>query len=519
MRRRVGHVRTAGCLSALSIALFASGGCGRTGPRDTQHAAQRVPTRASSDAAPTIACGVPHKENQAHKDLPVSDGWLRQGVHGTVVNVTGRILAVWTAGGTIATAYVPKGPVRVVPGQVADIDGTLRHGLIWARAVRVTGGTPWPAPRRVGSSPTAKVGRIRHVLFVIQENHSFDNYFGTYPGARGLTAAMRMPVRKGGPPVVAPFHLTASLSHDLLHDWIPAHKAYDHGRMDGFIVADTYHDVMGYYTGQEIPNYWAYARHFTLDDMFFASLMGPSLPNHLYTVAGTSGGWVWNMWAPPTPCGWHLPTLAAQLEAKGISWKDYNGFPPQKFWLWNPQPGFASFRDRAALRQRLVWNTQYFRDLRDGTLPTFAWITPNMIDSEHPLTDDPLGMWYVTDLLNALGESPYWKDTLVVLTWDEYGGFFDHVRPPHVDRYGFGFRVPTLFISPYVRPGYIDHTVYDFTSVLRYEEQAHHLPPLTTRTAEANSIGHGLNMSGRPLPSFLIRAPLPAAAVPKAVLP
>lgn len=142
-----------------------------------------------------------------------------------------------------------------------------------------------------------------------------------------------------------------------------------------------------------------------------------------------------------------------------------------------------------------------------------------MMNSEHPLTDDPLGMWYVTDLLNALGESPYWKDSLVILTWDEYGGFYDHVRPPHVDRYGFGFRVPTLEISPYVSAGRIDSTVYDFTSILKYEEQAHGLPPLTKRTAQANPIAATLNLRQKPLPPLLIGSPVAPSQIPKAVMP
>jgi phospholipase C len=479
-------------------------------------AAAAVPKAPAPQAAhKAVACTTPHLENQAHTPHSTSDAWLLHGVQGTVLNVTGGIVAVQAPNMTIATVYVPGGHAGVRPGQTVQVTGTLRNGLIWAKRMRLTGGHPWPAP----TTPVQPTHQIRHVIFVIQENHSFDNYFGTYPGVVGLKPGIKLPAKRGGPPAVAPYHLTAPLTHDLAHNWSNAHRAYAGGKMNGFVWADQYRDVMGYYTAQDIPNYWDYAQHFTLDDMFFAALLGPSLPNHLYTVAGTSGGWIWNMWAPPTPCGWQFPTLAGQLQAKGVSWKDYNGYPPQQFWLWNPLPGFATFKASASLRSHLVWNTQFFQDLRSGQLPAFSWITPDMLDSEHPPTNYALGMWYVTDLLNAVGESPYWNDTLVVVTWDEYGGFYDNVKPPQIDRYGFGFRVPTLEISPYVGAGRIDSTVYGFSSVLRYEEASQGLPPLTARVAKVNSIGSSLNLRQAPLPPLLITAPVPASAVPRPNLP
>ncbi len=496
-------------LAAAAVTLLT--GCAAAAPRPL---ASSRPGGARP-AASVAGCTVPHLENQAHTPRATSDAWLAHGVSGTVLDVAGGIVAVQTKNMTIATVYVPGGKVAAQPGQSVSVAGSLRHGLIWATSVRVTGGAPWSKPT-TAAQPT---GQIRHVIFVIQENHSFDNYFGTYPGVDGLSASIKLPATRGGPPTVAPYHLTAPLPHDLNHDWIPAHRAYDGGKMDGFVWADQYKDVMGYYTAQDIPNYWDYAQHFTLDDMFFSSLMGPSLPNHLYTVAGSAGGWIWNMWAPPAPCGWQFPTLAGQLEQKGVSWKDYNGYNPQAFWLWNPLPGFAAFKQSAVLRSHLVWNTQFFKDLRYGTLPTFSWITPDMLDSEHPPTDYPLGMWYVTDLINAVGQSAYWNDTLIVVTWDEYGGFYDNVAPPQVDRYGFGFRVPALEISPYQSAGKVNATVFGFSSVIKYEEGLQHLPPLTTRVAKANSLASSLDLAQKPLPPLLITAPVPTSAVPRPALP
>ena len=460
-------------------------------------------------------CPMPHKENQAHITLPSSDAWLNHGVAGTVLNVTGRIVAVRTANNTIATVYVPRGSLAVLPGQRVAVTGSLRHGVVWASDVRTTGGRPWPAP----VTPVQPTGQIRHVIFIIQENHSFDNYFGAYPHVVGLQAGIRLPAASGGAPAVAPFQLHGPLNRDLSHTWAAAHTAYANGRMNGFVIADRSRDAMGYYTGQEIPNYWYYASRFTLSDMFFSSLMGPSLPNHLYTVAGSSGGWIWNMWQPPTGCGFRFPTLASQLQAAGVSWKYYSGFPPKRFWLWDPLPGFPAVTGNPAVRAHLAWDTQYFKDLRQGTLPAFAWITPNKIESEHPPADNALGMWYVTDLLNALGQSRYWRDTAVVVTWDEYGGFYDGVAPRQVNRFGFGFRVPALVISPYARAGAVDATLQSFSSVLRYEETLQHLPPLDASVAQAASIGGALDMRQAPLPPALITRPLQSSAIPASTLP
>src|SRR5216684_5350608 len=142
----------------------------------------------------------------------------------------------------------------------------------------------------------------------------------------------------------------------------------DDGKMDGFIPAEKSTDTMGYYDGTDIPNYWAYAQHFTLADHFFSSLAGPSLPNHLYTVAAQSGGVVRNLSKPPTG-GFNFPTMADLLGAYNVGWKYYDGANPQAFGLWNPFPGFKEFMGNQDLRKHLVGNDELFRDLRNGTLP------------------------------------------------------------------------------------------------------------------------------------------------------
>ncbi len=191
-----------------------------------------------------------------------------------------------------------------------------------------------------------------------------------------------------------------------------------------------------------------------------------------------------------------------------VSWKYYEGDRPERFGLWNPLPGFANFRGNRALLSHLVPNIEYFQDLRRGTLPAVSWIVPNGPESEHPPANLQVGMWYVTAFVNALMKSPYWANTVLVITWDDYGGFYDHVAPPQVDAFGYGPRVPTLILSPYARRG-IDHTQYDFTSVLRFIEERFALPPLTERDRTANSLARSLELRQAPLAPFLITAPLP----------
>ncbi len=422
---------------------------------------------------------------------------------GTVRDVTGKLLAVQRDEGTIFTVYNSGGvPAGAVPGASVSVNGTLSAGLIYAGRVSTAGGTPWPAP----TTPRQTAGRIDHIIFLIQENHTFDNYFGTFPGAHGVTTDIKLPAEAGGAPAVSPFHFTAPLTHDMEHSWEIAHVAMNGGKMDGFVYAERSADTLGYYDGTDLPNYWAYARRFVLLDRFFSSLAGPSLPNHLYTVAGQSGGLVSNLGRPPAG-GFNFPEIAEELERAGVSWSYYDGKAnPRAFSLWNPMPGFTSFMNDQQLMTHLVHGSQFFRDLREGTLPAVSWIVPNDEESEHPPNDIQLGMWYVTDLVNALMKSPYWDNSVLVLVWDDYGGFYDHVAPPQVDAFGYGPRVPALLLSPYVSAGTIDSTTYDFTSVLRFIEERMGVAPLTQRDQQAKSIGNSLDMSRRTAP-FVIEGP------------
>jgi len=420
------------------------------------------------------------------------------GIRGTVLDSTGTLAAVQDERSrTIFMVQVPAAQSEAAePGRTAEVSGTMQDGILRAQSVRISGGPPWPRVQSLSESQD----RIRHVLFLLQENHSFDNYFGTFPGVDGPPPGTKV---EG----VAPFHLSSPRTGNLPHGRTTVQAAVDGGAMDRFVSAEHSTETMGYYDGTDIPNYWAYARHFTLADRFFCSSTGPSLPNHLFALAASADDVAVNRIMPPAE-GYGFPSLAERLEQAGVSWKVYDGGANRgSFSPLDPFSGFSSVMNSQVLRSRHVPNARFFQDLRAGELPSVAWLFPNPEESEHPLTDIRVGMWYVTAVANALMKSPYWRTTVLVVSWDEYGGFYDHVAPPPVDAQGYGIRVPALVISSRARPGSVDHTTYDFSSVLKLMEKQLGVSPLSTRDAEANDMSGSLDMSQPPLPPLLIGAP------------
>ncbi len=308
-------------------------------------------------------------------------------LNGTVMDINGNMVTVQNGaaganGNTIYAVYSKTNPiVNIQPGVSVSVHGTFQKGVVNTDTVQQTAISPaWPAP----ATPAQPSGKIEHIIYLIQENHSFDNYFGTFPGAEGFPPNLKVPEHPGGTPTVAPFHFTLPLLHDMNHDPEIARAAVDGGKMDGFIEAERSVDTMGYYDGSDISNYWSYARQFVLMDHYFSSLMGPSLPNHLYTVAGQSGAITRNLMRPPED-GFDFPEIAETLQNAKISWKYYDGKQnPQAYSIWNPLPGFPEFENSPELMSHLVSITQYFHDLREGTLPAVSWIVPNGAESEHP---------------------------------------------------------------------------------------------------------------------------------------
>jgi phospholipase C len=377
------------------------------------------------------------------------------------------------------------------------------------------------------------IHKIRHVVIIMQENRSFDSYFGTYPGADGIPGIAGHPGKEPCLPhskhrgCERPYHDTSLVNGGGPHGNPSVHPDVNGGAMNGFVSeADAASascanaqdpncrpgakvDVMGYHTAAEIPNYWAYARHFVLQDHMFSSVASWSLPARLYLVSGWSAlcskpgqamsctSAVQNPALPPDYTlanGNHPPAphyawtdLTYLLHRNHVSWH-YYVFPgtqpdcandamtcraaPQNAktpGIWNPLPWFDDVRqDRQLSDIRQVKNV--YAAARRGTLPSVSWISPADAVSEHPPSSVGVGENYVTGLINTLMRGPEWRSTAIFVSWDDWGGFYDHVKPPAVDSLGYGFRVPGLVISPYAKSGYVDHQVLSFDAYLKFIE-------------------------------------------------
>ena len=360
---------------------------------------------------------------------------------------------------------------------------------------------------------------IEHVLVLMQEDVTFDHYFGTYPGANGTPAGFTLPRDPDAPEKgrVAPYKLDVTRTISLPHSEKAMRSAFNGGSADGFVRAAEQFGAedgalsLGYYDHNEIPFYWNLANEYVLADSWFSSVMGPSFTNHMYLYAASTGGYT----SVPEE-GMEIRTIFDALEEAGVSWKVYVqryapdanfrnaaarlGLIPEAAQLiWIPLLGIPRFVDDPGLSSRIVDLSEYYDDLKNDSLPAVSFIKANGF-SEHPPGDIVLGQYASTDLLGSLMRSNSWDSSAFILTWDEWGGWFDHVSPPQVDKDGYGFRVPALIVSPYARRGYIDSTVYDHTSILKFIEWLFELPPLTKRDAQANNLLGAFDFTQPPRP-------------------
>ena len=383
-----------------------------------------------------------------------------------------------------------------------------------------------------GTGPTsacAKVTDIDHVVIYIQENRSFDHYFGSYPGVKGFgdtSAAFQQPypANASSSPngVLLPYHLdttqtNAACTHDITHDWVPQHQSWDNGAMDGFVTSRLAINAgdavmaMGYYNRADLPYYYALADAFTLCDSFHASVIGPTDPNRLYTMAasidpdGKNGGPVIqtlvnnraSLFGKLT-----YTTMPEQLQARGISWKIYSSPDVSAFGVLetdNVLPYFKNFQDSSTELYHNAFVPQFpndfVADAVAGNLPQVSWVIGSVITSDHPPSPSLFGEATLAAIVTALTANPAaWAKTVLFSTYDENGGFFDHVAPvtapagtageyvtaaavpdPTVagginGPIGLGFRVPMTIISPFSRGGLISSDLFDHTSVLRFLE-------------------------------------------------
>jgi phospholipase C len=394
-----------------------------------------------------------------------------------------------------------------------------------------------PPVTQLPPAPAVGIHKIRHVVVIMQENRSFDSYFGTYPGADGIPGLAGNPgavpcVPNPGGGCTRPFHDRRDRNLGGPHGEQNALADIDGGRMDGFIRQQAQAragceqlfnpacgrgrtggrpDVMGYHDGADIPNYWTYARDFVLDDHMFQSDDSWSLPAHLYMVSA------WSAFCPsadpmscvndnrrpalppdfqradlriaqPTIPNYAWTDLTFLLHKYNVSWAYYvfkGNEPdceddaalscapvrqgPRTPGIWNPLPYFEDVRQDGQL-DNVQSLSSFFAAARAGTLPAVSWVDPNGRVSEHPPALVSAGETYVTGLINAIMRSPDWSSTAIFLAWDDWGGFYDHVRPPAVDVNGYGLRVPALVISPYARRGFIDHQTLSFDAYLKFIE-------------------------------------------------
>jgi phospholipase C len=393
--------------------------------------------------------------------------------------------------------------------------------------------------------PPPGIHKIKHVIVIMQENRSFDHYFGTYPGADGF------PRTKDGDFAACvsdpahdmcqkPYHDTHDLNAGGPHGENNARADIAGGRMDGFIAQaegargrgcaknpnnplctrrTLNPDVMGYHDGQDIPNYWAYARNFVLQDHMFEPNASWSLPAHLFMVsewsarcarAGDPMTCISSLQNPVNPttgdADYAWTDLTYLLHRDRVSWRYYvfTGTEPdceddamicesvrqgaKTPGIWNPLPFFDTVREDNQLGN-ITTLSHYFKAAKAGTLPAVSWIDPTGSVSEHPPALISAGQAYVTKLINAAMRGKDWKSTAIFLAWDDWGGFYDHVVPPSVDELGYGLRVPGLVISPYARKGFIDHQTLSFDAYVKFIEddflRGQRIDPLTDGRPDA----------------------------------
>jgi phospholipase C len=406
----------------------------------------------------------------------------------------------------------------------------VRRLLLIGAVIGILG---WSLGARAGAARSSASGihKIKHVVVIMQENRSFDEYFGMFPGADGLprdangfTSCLPDPALSTCQP---PYHDDNDMNNGSGHGNADAQADINGGSMDGFVqdfrmtrqcapedlnpmcAHGTQVDVMGYHDAREIPNYWRYGEEFVLQDHMFEPVASWSLPAHLYMVSAWSASGCGSN--DPSSCSNNISEfyVAAAMQASELkgkhppffAWTDITyllhkhhvswGYfvesgtepdcrddgakcPPQPLSaktgsIWNPLPNFATVHEANQL-SNIQGVAKFRKAARTGHLPAVSWITPSDAHSEHPPASVHVGQAWVTGLINDVMRGPNWKDTAVFVSWDDWGGFYDHVAPPSVDANGYGIRVPGLVVSPYAKRGYIDHQTLSHDAYLKFIE-------------------------------------------------
>ncbi len=464
-----------------------------------------------------------------------------------------------------------------------------RVALLAAIAVALTAcsssspaGLHSPSPGRAatrGAPSLEGIHKIQQVIVIMQENRSFDSYFGTYPGVDGLKMSGGRPTncipdpRTGGP--ACAFHDAHDVNGGGPHGQNNFTADVNAGAMNGYVgqaegankgCGNTHNpacngsltpDVMGYHDAREIPNYWAYAQNYVLQDHLFQPNASWSLPQHLYMVSEWSAkctstdpsscqNALQNPGNPPDQAGnkshsipdYAWTDLTYLMYKNKVSWRYYvqTGLEPdcqsadavdcppvnqnaKTPGIWNPLPFFETVHQDNQLAN-ITDVTNYYKDAAAGTLPNVTWITPSGPNSEHPPSKVSDGQAWTTSLINAAMKGPQWGSTAIFLSWDDWGGFYDHMTPPSVDANGFGLRVPGILISPYARAGFIDHNTMSQDAYVKFIEDdflgGMRLDPATDGRPDPRiSVRENFSQAGSIEPGFdFSQSPRPAMPLP-----
>jgi len=443
---------------------------------------------------------------------------------GTVTDVTNAPGTKWTTLNA-AIATVSKTGIVTMNGTGSAMiqalySGRKGYGTVWNQF------TPFiSVPPGNGS-----VGKIEHVVFLIKENRSFDNYFGTFPGANGATTGK---ISTGQ--VMRLGHMPDPPAHDMGHEWTDNHVAVDAGFMDRFDQVATCSvngDMlcMTQLRQPDIPNYWSYARNYALADEMFSSVESGSFPAHLAMVAGSALNVLNNprstaksQWGCDAVAGTNVAymqtnyvvssefpcftatTLADLADSAGVSWKAYTALFGQSGYIYNPYRPINGVFYGPNWGTKVVSIDNFVTDALAGNLPAISWVTPPSEDTDHPPDSACIGENWTVQQINAVMQGPasQWNSTVIFLTWDDFGGLYDHVPPPYRDQFGLGIRVPMIIISPWAVRG-VYHTEVEFASVLRFMEETFGLPNLGGADAMANDFQDAFNYTQRPLPSLVL---------------
>ncbi len=398
-------------------------------------------------------------------------------------------------------------------------------GLIVPAGCSSASGTPAVLTRALPQSGSPSQ-YISHVVVIVQENRTFENFFTGYPGANAPPSGCAIPEGRARPTITRHVARRGASSDcprgdisvalqpitfvgpDLGHDWQTSQTDYDKGKMDGF---SKFHGNYGPYPAYSyverslIKPYWDIARQYVLADEMFPTQWGGSFTGHLTLVAGTDdidqspseaeidnptrapydcdsppgteSSYVTStqkveMNKGPFPCFDQWNTVANVLDNAGVSWK-YYATKKLDAGIWEPFEAMQYVRYGPDWANIIAPQTKILTDPGDGELASVSFVTPSTADSDHPIAKSDLGPSWVASVVNAIGESSYWNSTAIVVLWDDWGGWYDNAKPPQLDYRGLGFRVPCLIISPYAKSGYVDSTQYEFASILKFIEKVY----------------------------------------------